>query len=78
MSEQVTGVHDGDESVADVLTEEDDQVPGLGDQLVQHRTGQFLDRVLLGLGQDPLQRLGLVHDVACKEKDLYVHNDLRK
>ena len=64
MSEQVTGVHDGDERVADVLTEEDDEVPGLLDQPVQHGAGQLLYRVFLGLGQDPLQRLVLVHDVA--------------
>ncbi len=56
MPEQVTGVHDGNEDVSDVLTEEDDQVSGLRDQLVQHGARQLLDRVLLRLRQDPLQR----------------------
>lgn len=64
MPQQVAGVHDRDEGVADVLTEEDDEVPGLLDQPVQHGAGQLLYRVFLGLGQDPLQRLVLVHDVA--------------
>lgn len=56
MPEQITGVHDRNEDVADVLTEEDDQVAGLRDQLVQHGARQLLDRVLLRLRQDPLQR----------------------
>ena len=44
--EQVTGVHDGDEGIADVLTEQHDKVPGLGDQLVQHGPCQLLNGVL--------------------------------
>ena len=41
--EQVARVHDGDEGIADVLTEEDNQVPGLSDQLVEHGPRQLFD-----------------------------------
>ncbi len=57
-------MHDSDEGVANVLTEEDDQVAGLLDEPVQHGPGQLLDGVLFRLRQDPLEGLGLVHDVA--------------